>query len=54
MKMPTGKIKSDTTVTKKAIYLLIIQIRRRKGMAMTKSPSPANKVKPLLKICLKI
>ena len=54
IKSPTRKIKSATTIIKKAIHILVVQTRGIKRTMTTKSPSPEKKVKPVLKICPKI
>ena len=49
MTIPTGKIKSATIVTKKAIHILIVQTRRGKTTTTKmKSLCKVNKVKPVL------
>ena len=53
MTRPTVKIKRATIVTKKAIHILIDTTRRRKRTTTT-SPSPVNKVEPLLNNCPKL
>ena len=54
MTRPTGKIKSATIVTKKAIHILIVQKIRRKRTTTTTCTIPVNKVNPVLKTCPKI
>ena len=45
---PTGKIKIDTIVTEKAIHIRFVPTIKRKRTTTTTSPSPVNKVKPVL------
>ena len=54
MTIPTGKIKSATIVTKKAIHLLIVLTRIRNRTTTTTSTSTLKKVNPVLKTCPKI
>ena len=49
MTRPTGKINSATIFTKKVVHILIVPTRRVKFTMTKTSPSPANKVKPVLK-----
>ena len=52
--MPTGKIKSATVVTKKAIHILIFPTKTGKRTMTTTITSPVKKSEPVLKTCSNI